>query len=565
MSALGKISFRKLIAVLATLGLSITCLSLSASPASAVTNSWYQGTHTFYVGVAVDLDLSCVASKPGEVVGNSPYFQAPLTLPAGLSFENDSHIRGIPTQVETIDLPQTIACYFDVNDGWHIWNFYIGAMTVLPKPTPPPYVTVTNLNDANCDIRVVGSLTSTPDSATTTLTIADANSSVTGVLADVAAGQLIDITLSAADVRTIANDTQKVLSITMGGWGLANFCGNSITATLSYQHLAGQAASMSASTLTSTPPVPDTTTPFISWSASGDSSCTVHMTAIWPSLNDGDTPRLYVATDTFGYDITLIGIQAHKVVNVDLPLMRPDAFANGEVAGIDHYQIWGDVPTCDGQFWIVNSGIGAQTLTRDYIRTQLPAAAPAACSPGTYSQTGKLPCADAHPGSFVSSSGATAEVPCGLGFYSDSSRAVACVPAQKGSFVALAGAIASAPCDVGKTTRLSGARSTFECYSLIKQSARGVRVLAVYKASLKITTGKTTDLGAPLDVTAVGACTVKSVTVTNKVKGKNVRFPRYQVALGKKGNCALTYSNVGSDTYAAFRLVKKIKITKTGK
>jgi predicted RNA-binding protein with PIN domain len=112
---------------------------------------------------------------------------------------------------------------------------------------------------------------------------------------------------------------------------------------------------------------------------------------------------------------------------------------------------------------------------------------------------------------------------------------------------------------------LTGARSTYECYTLIKQTARGVRILTVYKPSLKITTVKTTDLAAALTLTATGACTVSSVTVTNKLNGKNVRVARYQVALGKKGTCTLTYSNEGSDKYAAFSMVKTFKITKTGK
>ena len=53
--------------------------------------------------------------------------------------------------------------------------------------------------------------------------------------------------------------------------------------------------------------------------------------------------------------------------------------------------------------------------------------------------------------------------------------------------------------------------------------------------------------------------------LAGKLSGSKVKVPRYKIAVGKKGVCTLTYTNAGNEKYAPYTLVKKIKITKTGK
>jgi len=339
-----------------------------------------------------------------------------------------------------------------------------------------------------------------------------------------------------------------------------------MTATLAYQHGGAPAATASASTTPTVPPVLPTQ-PVVNFSTvDGSKDCAIRMTAVFPSIQDGAKPHLYIATATFGYDIWLSNVQSNVPVSLDFPVMNPGAFANGSVPGIDHYTVWGDVPTCDGTSWIanadVNDAFGTLVGTNTYVYPSLP---PAQCAPGTFSNTGAEPCIPALPGSYVDTFAATDASPCGLGFYSDLAGATYCTPAPKGTYIGSTGAISATACPTGQTTALLAARSIYECYTQAKQSARGVRVLTVYKSGLKFTTVKTTDLGAPFDLTATGACTVSSVKVVNKLNGKKVKVDRYQVALGKSGNCTLTYVNAGTDKYKAITVVKKFKITKTGK
>jgi hypothetical protein len=74
-----------------------------------------------------------------------------------------------------------------------------------------------------------------------------------------------------------------------------------------------------------------------------------------------------------------------------------------------------------------------------------------ACPPGTWSVTGTVPsggtCIPARPGSFAAGPGATAEVDCEPGTFSDAFGLEACTPAPAGTYVPLAGAAEALPCE----------------------------------------------------------------------------------------------------------------------
>ena len=563
-----RFSFRKVASTLATFALAITGLSLGISPASAAT---YHSTnagkeYTVVLGDTFNMSFLCTGDN-GDTVTDTNYRSG--SIPTGMTW-NTGVLSGTATAIGDFTFGDWQCLY---SNGSGSWQGVGGAddwttVHVAAPSTPTPSLTATNLNNANCDVRVVGVLPATPDPGSAILIVADTNSSAIATLVNFDAGKLIDITFSANDVRTLGLDPTKVVSISMGGLGLANYCGNEITITLAYQHFGASPANATTSVNTSTPPLPSVT-PVVSWTLTGDSVCTVHLTALWPSLLTNATPHINIATSTFGYNIWLSGVQPNTLVNVDLPLMNQDAFANGQVAGIDHYTSWGTVPTCDGNNWwaVTDAGDAFNNLqtTTEGIRPSLPPVDPALCAPGTFSQSGRVPCIDAAAGFFVDHSGATNQVPCNLGFFNPSAGSPFCTPAAKGTYVGATGSATFTDCPAGKTTALMGARSAYECYTQIKQTARGVRVLSVYKAGLKFTTVKTTDLGAPMALTSTGNCTVSSVKVVNKLNGKNVKVDRYQVALGKAGSCTLNYTVAGSEKYLALSIVKTFKITKTGK
>jgi len=159
---------------------------------------------TYEVGTPIDVDMSCKPSYPGEVVGQSSAVIG-NTLPDGLTIDSNWHLVGTPTTVQQVDVG-FVRCYSgtDVPSNW--MNYYFGIVNIVPATTKAPFVTVTNLNDANCDVRIVGSMPTTPDSGSTTLTLESGASIFSATLADVGVGQLIDITL-----RRI---TQAVLRLT---------------------------------------------------------------------------------------------------------------------------------------------------------------------------------------------------------------------------------------------------------------------------------------------------------------------------------------------------------------
>jgi hypothetical protein len=562
-----KMSFRKVAAVVASLAISIVGLSLSASPASAVTVGFDGWPKHYEVGTPIDVDMSCKPSYDGEVVGESSYVIG-NTLPDGLTIDSNWHLVGTPTTVQQVDVG-FVRCYSGSDTPSNWMNYYFGVVNIIPASTKAPYVTITNLNDANCDVRVVGSMPTLPDPNSAKLLLSAGTSLVSASLADVQAGELVDLTFSAKDVSALVSDPKVTGFLDIAG-GSMDMCNSEMTATLAYQHGGAPAATASAtSTPTIAPVIP--TDPTVSWEALGDSSCTVRMTAVWPSLQVGATPHLYLATSTFGFDIWLSGVQENTIIQRDFPIMDLTAFADGSVPGIDHYTTWGDAPVCDATPWQaltdVNDASGklVGSISNGSLRPSLPPTPPTLCTLGTYSETGTAPCVPAEPGYYVDQVGATNQTPCNIGFFSNSAGSPFCAPAPKGSYVGATGSISARACPVGQTTALLAARSAYECYTQSTQTARGVRVLTVYKSSLKFTTVKTTDLGAPLTLTASGACTVSSVKVINKLNGKKVKVDRYQVALGKTGKCTLTYSNAGTEKFKPITIVKKFKITKTGK
>ena len=421
-----------------------TALTLGAGALPA--NAWvdYRPTHhvdsveTVTIGTPFDVDYSC---SNGAVNDGLTYNFNSGNMPPGLTYDPaDSHIKGTPTQLGDYELPMML-CYHDGFDE----GFPIGHIVVQAPMTPTPSVTATALNDADCNIRIVGTFPVTPDSGTATLTIGNPGGSIVATLANPVGGQLVDITVSAASLTDLITD-QAVASATPSNGGDFNQCNSTLVVTIAYQY---QGA--------------------------------------------------------------------------------PTATADADVN-----------PT---QGTVVNPNVP--------------------CAAGTFSVDGYGSCTNASPGHYVSAVGATEETPCDLGSFAANSGSVSCTPAPIGSYVSTTGATSATACPAGQVTLLSGARSHFECFKVVTQTIKAVKLPTKSKFAAKVLTPKTTDLGAPLTLTASGACTVKSVKAVVVVKGKKTSVNRYQVTMKKvAGNCDLTFSNPGDDSHTALTAVKHIKVTK---
>lgn len=438
---LKKLSLIKKSAAILAAATAIT-LGLGALPA----NAWvdYRPTHhvdsveTVTVGTPFDVDYSC---SNGAINDGLTYNFNSGNMPPGLSYDPaDSHIKGTPTQIGNYELP-FVLCFHDGFDE----GFSIGHIDVQPPMTPTPSVTATALNDADCNIRIVGTFPVTPDAGTATLSIGNPGGSIVATLANPVGGQLVDITVSAASLTDLITD-QAVASTTPSNGGDFNQCNSTLVVTISYQYQGAPQATADAD-----------------------------------------------VNPTRG-----------TVVNPDAP-----------------------------------------------------------CAAGTFSIDGYGSCTSAAPGYYVGEAGGTEEVACPLGTFAPNSGSASCTPAPIGTYVSTTGATSATACPTGQVTLLAGARTHFECFKVVTQTIKAIKLPTKSKFGAKVLVSKTTDLGAPLTVTATGSCTVKSVKASVVVKGKKSSVNRYQITMKKvAGNCNLTFANAGDDSHTSLTAVKDIKVTK---
>jgi hypothetical protein len=438
---LKKLSLIKKSAAILAAATAIT-LGLGALPA----NAWvdYRPTHhvdsveTVTVGTPFDVDYSC---SNGAINDGLTYNFNSGNMPPGLSFDPaDSHIKGTPTQIGDYELP-FVLCFHDGFDE----GFSIGHINVQPPATPTPGVTATALNNADCEIRIVGTFPVTPDAGTATLTLSNPGATIVATLASPVGGTLVDVTVSAANLTDLINNP-AVASTEPSVGGDFNQCDGTLYVTLGYQYLGA--------------------------------------------------PRATASTD-------------------------------------------------------VNATRG----------TVLNPAEP--CAAGTFSIDGYGTCSSAAPGHYVAATGGTEELPCPLGTFAPNSGSASCTPAPAGTYVSTTGATSATACPTGQVTLLAGARSHFECFKVVTQTIKAVKLPTKSKFGAKVLVSKTTDLGAPLTLAATGACTVKSVKASVVVKGKKTSVNRYQITMKKvAGNCDLTFANAGDDSHTSLTAVKHIKVTK---
>lgn len=359
------------------------------------------------INTPVDIDYSCSngATNDGLIynINNG-------TLPPGLDYDlADGHIKGTPTQLGDFDLPFVTCGHDGFSEG-----FSIGHIIVQPPATPTPAVSATNLNNENCEIRIVGTFPETPDAGTATITISNPGATIVATLASPVGGALVDIKVSAADLTELSLNP-AVASTSPEAGGDFNQCNGTLDVEVSYQYQGAPAATADVS------------------------------------------------------------VNPTRGVTVD-----PNK-------------------------------------------------------------------------------------PCDLGSFSEVGYGE-CAPAPVGTYVATTGATSATACPAGHTTYLVGSRSRFECFKVVTQTVKAIKVPAKNKFGVKVLTPKVTDLGAPLTLTAAGACTAKAVKTTVVVKGKKTSALHYQITMGKvAGTCTLTYRNAGDVSHKPLTSVVRVKVSKTGK
>jgi hypothetical protein len=175
-------------------------------------------------------------------------------------------------------------------------------------------------------------------------------------------------------------------------------------------------------------------------------------------------------------------------------------------------------------------------------------------------------CEQAPAGYFVSTTAATQAIPCSKGFFAASEGSVSCMKAPRGFYVSTVAATKATMCSKGLTTASTGATSSTSCYKPIVQVLTGFKAPKALKYSAKTNLIATTTAKAVTTFKTTGPCSAKIITLTTKVKGKNVSSKVLSVTAGKTaGTCKIVQTSAEVGKYAAFTNTTSIKISKTGK
>jgi cytochrome b involved in lipid metabolism len=189
------------------------------------------------------------------------------------------------------------------------------------------------------------------------------------------------------------------------------------------------------------------------------------------------------------------------------------------------------------------------------------------CEPGRFSsEEGMVDCEQAPAGYFVSTTAATQAIPCSKGFFAASEGSVSCMKVPRGFYVSTVAATRATICSKGLTTASTGATSSTSCYKPILQVLTGFKAPTALKYSAKTNLIATTTAKAVTSFKTTGPCSAKIITLTTKVKGKNVSSKVLSVTAGKTaGTCKIVQTSPEVGKYAAFTKTTSIKISRTGK
>ncbi len=229
-------------------------------------------------------------------------------------------------------------------------------------------------------------------------------------------------------------------------------------------------------------------------------------------------------------------------------------------------------PCVDGTFSSVGAAVctvsapGSYVSPTDHTR-QVP------CGLGTYQpDANKVACLPAQPGKFVDVLSASAEVPCDLGYFQPNSGASTCNLAPIGSYVDTPGALAATPCPSGFTTSVRGASAASACSAITvvappvvskpsqpvltpiatarqNQSLAALRLPKSLKVNAKYSFANHVSSGLGIKASVSGPCKI-SLSRSSYVLS----------ASGKTGLCVLSISNTGNAQFAPLASQQAIKV-----
>jgi hypothetical protein len=408
---------------------------------------------------------------------------------------------------------------------------------VISKPVPQvgqvgsePELRVINLNNADCEFRVIGTLPTKPTAGSTHLLLGSVFSSYDMIIQDSYASNLIDLTFNPTDLENSVSSKPEVAQYFANVANQSDFtCGGLFQVNLDYDDLAGNHWSNSKIQTPTKPEEVVNNTFAISAGPSNLGRCNVSVIISSPDyarpiavgITDGNSTQIRAGV-LIREQSSINGLIA---VNISLR-SKEQTSATVEIA--DEDKILEGTPSCSGTYQaIIDSMGGVLAATIFTLNDPLPT-----CNAGTIVEEERARC-----------------TPVERGFYTT----------ELNSTVAIA-------CPAGMTTANTASKSVNDCYKPIVQSITGFKAPKALKFSGTTNLALMTNTKTQAWFRITGPCSAKVADVVTTVKGKKVTTKMLKVTAGKKaGTCLVDLTAPTSGKYLDLKKVVQIKVSKTGK
>lgn len=481
-----------------------------------------------------NLNSVILALSNGTSTGN--YHLANVT--AATPFQITASLQDLSTMfnnsaVASVDSAPALSCGDEITATLSYSTGYdavasAASTAAINLPVPPVLISVSNLNDALCDIRVVATVGANPDAGTLKLKLTDGTNTFTATLGDHSAGEVFDLTIPTSPF-SVSGLSDVISSTTENDYHPA--CGQALTATLTFDH--SGATTTSQPTASVTPTQGTVGVPSVSVTSIGGPRCLVAVTAYIPMA--GSHTSLFVGN---------LNTSAVKGFQLDsFPTNRPFTLLipMNDLGGFNSIYVTGDV---------ANLG--------DFVcGDQVSAMVSLASISDTLANQNAVVHSDIAP--FQTSS-----ITCGLGTFK--TIAGVCALAQRGFFVNLLDANQATSCPVGYNTLGIGSTSSNDCYKVLVQKVNGLAAPKALKFKAVAVLPLTTTAGVSAQVAVSGPCTTTTVQAGGRANGKRVTAPTLVVKAGTvAGNCVLTYTSPEVQMFGTYSKTLTIKVNKKGK
>lgn len=547
--------FKKHLSVLTTAIL--VAIGLVAAPTSAqafADNDIIVGV----VGTSIDAELREFSCYPPE--GVTPTYIAEGTLPPGITLNStNGKIQGTYTQAGTFTYSGNSGCEWTQNGipysqkSPQVIEFEVYAQAGATPQAPS--LTVEALGNADCDVRITGSVPAEQDPRSLKLTMWSNSRPTPKVvtLREQPADTPFTLTFS-PDYNFNQADSQKI-RFSDSTWF---DCNDVMSFSLSYQNQASPVATSPVRTAVTSftvlniePVLFDVSVP--------DPLCTLSIDGWLDTTGDpGTRAEVIIEGEDSGNRMTIYPqLYENGFFDIDIPLAdmtQYDSTDSGELAGDSTALRCGEWYFADAEITvngqIVSGGTEGTTMLF--------------CDAGTY-KNGNV-CAPAPAGSFVPAAGMTEALGCEKGTFQSLAGATSCLDAPKGFFVATKRATAATACPAGQTTLGTASTSARDCYVLKNQTFKTLKAPKVLKYGKSVTVPIVTDNNLPLAIVFGGRCYSAQTTMKVKVGRVTRTVAALKITAGTEDTvCTLTLTNEGDAVYKPFTSTTSIRVSRTGR